>query len=109
MREVEKRLVPMAWTLWVVKDKPLIDVVTRCEGKNANFHRLDSYCDDHPFLSKNRAREQRKNRANKSLRARISSLLKSTSDCQSITSKAADFAFTPFRYPINQSKAIGCF
>ena len=104
----------MAWTLWVVKDKPLIDVATRCQAKNANFHRLDSYFDDHPFLSnisvdQNRAREQRKNRANKSLSARISSSLKSTSDCQSIASKAADFAFTPFRYRINQSKAIGCF
>ena len=50
MREVEKRLVPMAWTLQVVKDKPLIDVVTRCQEKNANFHRLDSYFHDHPFL-----------------------------------------------------------
>ena len=104
----------MAWTLQEVKDKPLIDVATRCQAKNANFHRLDLYFDDHPFPSnisvdQNRAREQRKNRANKSLSARISSSLKSTSDCQSITSKAADFAFTPFRYPINQSKAIGYF
>ena len=51
MREVGKSLVPMAWTLQVVKDKPLIDFVTRCQAKNANFHRLDSYFDDHPFLS----------------------------------------------------------
>ena len=104
----------MAWTLWVVKDKPLIDVATRCQAKNVNIHRLDSHFEAQPFLSnisvdQNRAREQRKNRANKSLRARISSSLKSTSDCQSITSKAADFVFTPFRYGINQSKAIGSF
>ena len=51
MREVEKRLVPMAWTLQVVKDKPLIDFVTRCQAKNANFYRLDLYFDDHPFPS----------------------------------------------------------
>ena len=38
MREVEKRVVAMAWALWVVKDKPLIDVVTRCQAKNASFH-----------------------------------------------------------------------